>query len=131
MGGGLAQFSALVEEVYSAPFASDGWHTVPARLAEVLDSQWSQMYVTDFSGPGESLSLLEPFHPDALEQYVNHYMSVDPRAWVVSRRDSTPRTRDVIVSDDVFRRSEIFNDFLNYYHAEQSLVVPIQGSQAV
>lgn len=123
----LEKFSTLVEGIHSVPFAKEGWASILDDVVDLLDSGWAQVHVTDFNGPGNPLSILHPFESSALDQYVNHYMTIDPRAPVLTKRDNIPRPRDDIVSSETFRKSEIFNDFLAHYEAEQSLIVPIQG----
>lgn len=122
--------SSLVQTIYSAPFESDGWEGVLSQLMRSLDSQWAQIHISDFVAPGIPLSSLYPFEEAALTDYVDHYVNVDPRSEILTLRDNKPRSRSDIVSDKCFRKSEIFNDFLSLYGAEQSLIVPIEGTTA-
>ena len=117
----------LIETIYAAPTGSEGWTPVLGELARAFDSGWAQIHVSDFWAKDIPLSNFRPLDPNSLAAYVEHYMPIDPRFPAALRGDGKPLTRAELVPDDVFVRTEIYNDLVKPIQAEQSITLPLKG----
>ena len=104
-------WNGLVASVYEAAAGADSWDSVGRRLLDVLDGSSASLMVVG-SGAAPQLLAMPGYSLAALQLYGDHYHRVD--LWAVLGR-LRPSMRAVLgtdhVPEDVFERSEIWNDY--------------------
>jgi DNA-binding CsgD family transcriptional regulator/PAS domain-containing protein len=115
----------LVQHIYRAP--TMGWQPVLDGLRQTFHGAWGQIHAPEFWDDGSPLSDVDPFDPETLEAYVEHYAALDPRNSALACGDGIVWARRDVISDREFEETEIYNDFLSTIDAEQCLILPFRG----
>lgn len=125
--GGPSRVESAIGCVYEAALDSAGWATALFAIAKQVQASTATAIAMNLSDNSISFSALHNIQPARLDEYAQHYMSVD--VWNAALVRVAPRHAyfgHVLVDENTLARSEFYNDFLRpqgIFHALGGFVV--------
>ena len=117
----------LVGQVYDAALDPSLWSKLLGSLSGTLNAPGSILLVQDVRSGRLLMSSSAGLDPDRVQEYNDYYVTVDPRVPQLLRTPpGTFGTEASFVSDYVWKRSELVNDFLSpidFYYALNGVIL--------